>query len=140
MEFFVGDHVEVAGVVVGPAMLRLSTWKKSPHPYNSAVSSKTQIVWVEAVILKKSTYAGAWQYIWEYRIAHPEDPDSQLMITHDMVQTNMRPMTQVIVEPVVPMANGCLHCKNIFTYPVEYNHKDGRLCYSCKSTYGWKYF
>lgn len=41
--------------------------------------------------------------------------------------------------PAIPMAESCFECKAVFPYPNEFNCKQGRVCYSCRSTYGWKY-
>ena len=41
--------------------------------------------------------------------------------------------------PQVPMAESCVECKTQFPYPNEHNCSEGRVCFSCRSTYGWKY-
>ena len=33
----------------------------------------------------------------------------------------------------------CVECKEVFLYPVEANCAEGRVCFSCRSSYGWKY-
>ena len=41
--------------------------------------------------------------------------------------------------PTIPLAESCVECKTQFPYPNEHNCSEGRVCYSRRSTYGWKY-
>lgn len=44
-----------------------------------------------------------------------------------------------IVKPSAVLHSFCAECKDVFIYPVEANCAEGRVCYSCRSSYGWKY-
>lgn len=44
-----------------------------------------------------------------------------------------------IVKPSSVLHSFCAECKDVFIYPVEANCAEGRVCYSCRSSYGWKY-
>lgn len=37
------------------------------------------------------------------------------------------------------LASNCLDCSDPLTYEVQFNHKDGYVCYGCRSTNKWKW-
>ncbi len=69
--------------------------------------------------------------------------DSCLWFVHySVVDLYLRPIgsdTVTVSTNQMVMATNCLECGTGFMYPVEYNHPNGRVCYSCKKDYRWKY-
>lgn len=53
--------------------------------------------------------------------------------------TSIRLKNNVSVKQEVKLYSSCVECKEVFIYPVEANCAEGRVCYSCRSSYGWKY-
>ena len=115
------------------------SWHMCPGPARFAVGSASMnaIIWTEVRIRQSRGNSS-----FPYEVVHKEDNSCAYFVQQHLVNTNLRPhplSKTISAVTLTPMAHSCLECKTQFMYPVEYNLPQGRLCFSCKSQYGWKY-
>ena len=135
-EYEIGELVQLA-CQKGSGINTRSDWDKAPAPYDYATHNPEPkyIEWVDAIIRKRCHKDSLYLYM----VVGTSSENCRWYVEVTVVKTHLRKYTTTETVVDVPMATSCLECKTQFTYPVEYNHAQGRLCYSCKSTYGWKY-
>lgn len=114
----VGDKVEVLTAADG-----------SPYTFPHVEIETDR--WVETEILDIDPYDKKLTY-W----VSGKEVNSDPYWVHESL---IRPLSSSATKPSPALHHHCVECKEVFLYPVEANCVEGRLCFSCRSSYGWKY-
>lgn len=121
----------------------LSTnWYRRPSPWIEIAGLNIDpdtIIWVDVIVQDISS---PWSIGSDVKVHHYQDVNCEWWVSAEMVEAHLRPHPSSIKKQLtatIPMATSCLECRTQFMYPVEYNHAQGRLCFSCKGTYAWKW-
>lgn len=130
----VGDHVLIA---VQRNVLPAGDWFLSPAPYDMYAAVPNDPEWQEVVVSKIKTLST--QLV--LQVSNLTDSDCSYWIVKTDFDKRIKPLTSAaaMVTSTIGLATSCVNCHEGFMYPVKHNVKGGRLCYSCKQIYSWKY-
>ena len=133
MNYQVGGLLQIVG---RPFNYGYPGWDRNPSPIPDDHVSRWKIslppdhVWIDVFVKEVS-----WAFI---TVGLAEDSNCVWNVLLSEADWILRPRSHSKTSQA-ELASNCLECRIGFMYPLAHTHQGGALCYSCNSTYGWKY-